>query len=554
MHIPVVMLSARSGDEAAVVGLEAGADDYLVKPFSARELKARVRANLELDRARRIADELARNRTLLDQAEELAHVGSWELDLDDGRASASPEYLRITGCEPADLENSGLVRALAASADDRQRLTAALEHTAATGEPLDVELVLAPRASGERTVRVHGVRWENADGRRVLRGSLQDITEQRAAEIALAASAAAREAALREHAIAEELQRSLLPAGTAAGEHLRVAAYYASGTADTQAGGDWYDVIKLSDTRTALVVGDVMGRGVRAAAVMGQLRATVAAYARLDLSPARVLHLLDAAVREMTEATIVTCVYAVHDAAEGTLTYGNAGHLPPLLTGPKGGTVRLLGGDPPLGTNRYGGRVETVDWPVGARLTLYTDGLVEHRGSDIDLGIDSLIRALDAAAGPPEALPGRLIETVLAGEPDDDVAILVAVAGRHRGITVPLALTPRSVAEARGRTRELLESEGVDPGVATDAVVVVSELVTNAVRYGRAPASLSVRLDEGQIVVEVSDGEYRRPDVPEFSPSAPNGRGIHMVAALGSDWGVRPIGMGKSVWCTLSRV
>src|SRR5206468_246666 len=97
MHLPVVMLSARSGEEAAVVGLEAGADDYLVKPFSARELLARVRANLELDRVRRVADELHRSRALLDQAEELAHVGSWELDLRDGSVVGSAEFLRIVG-------------------------------------------------------------------------------------------------------------------------------------------------------------------------------------------------------------------------------------------------------------------------------------------------------------------------------------------------------------------------------------------------------------------------------------------------------------------------
>ena len=135
--------------------------------------------------------------------------------------------------------------------------------------------------------------------------------------MAVAASTAAREAAAREHAIAEELQRSLLPGTDLADEHLDIAAYYRAGVEGTQAGGDWYDAIALPDGRTALVIGDVMGRGVRAAAVMGQLRATVRAYARLDLPAGELLRLLDQAVREIGGAMIVTCVYAVHDPHDG---------------------------------------------------------------------------------------------------------------------------------------------------------------------------------------------------------------------------------------------
>ena len=112
MHVPVMMLSARSGEDAAVEGLEAGADDYLIKPFSARELLARVRANLELDRVRRVADELARSRILLDQAEELAHVGSWELDLRTGAVTGSPEYFRILGVNSGGLPADGLAAAM----------------------------------------------------------------------------------------------------------------------------------------------------------------------------------------------------------------------------------------------------------------------------------------------------------------------------------------------------------------------------------------------------------------------------------------------------------
>ena len=167
-----------------------------------------------------------------------------------------------------------------------------------------------------------------------LRGSVQDITERRAAEEALALAAANAEAAAREHSIADQLQRSLLPQTGFDLEHLEVATYYRAGVEGTQVGGDWYDVIELGGGRTALVVGDVMGRGVPAAAVMGQLRAAVRAYARLDLPPADLLESLDGLVRDIGEDQIVTCIYAVFDPADRVLRFANAGHLPPIVVDP----------------------------------------------------------------------------------------------------------------------------------------------------------------------------------------------------------------------------
>ncbi len=167
-----------------------------------------------------------------------------------------------------------------------------------------------------------------------LRGSVQDITERRAAEEALAMAAANAEAAAREHAIADQLQRSLLPQKGFDLDHLEVATYYRAGVEGTQVGGDWYDVIELGGGRTALVVGDVMGRGVQAAAVMGQLRAAVRAYARLDLPPADLLESLDGLVRDIGDDQIVTCIYAVFDPADRCLRFANAGHLPPIVAVP----------------------------------------------------------------------------------------------------------------------------------------------------------------------------------------------------------------------------
>ena len=161
----------------------------------------------------------------------------------------------------------------------------------------------------------------------------------------LASAAAAREAAAREHEIARQLQLSLLPERWITPDHLRIATFYQAGVEGAHIGGDWYDVIELGADRSALVIGDVMGRGVRAAAIMAQLRASARAYARLDMRPADVLELLDGVVRDLGEDQLVTCLYAVYDPGDRTLTFANAGHLPPLLvTGFAGAAARRLHG------------------------------------------------------------------------------------------------------------------------------------------------------------------------------------------------------------------
>ncbi len=233
----------------------------------------------------------------------------------------------------------------------------------------------------------------------------------------------------REHRNADELQQSLLPAPTFELDHLEVATYYRAGVEGTQVGGDWYDVIELGAGRTAFVMGDVMGdvmgRGVRAAAVMGQLRSAIRAYARLDLPPSDVLEFLDGVVRG--EDQIVTCIYAIYDPADRTFGYANAGHLPPLLIAPGQPTLRLTGEDaPPLGTGPLELSEAQVHLPLGATVALYTDGLVERRDDDVGTGIDRLLQELGGAAGPIEELPNALVSALVPGEPDDDIAILLA--------------------------------------------------------------------------------------------------------------------------------
>ena len=556
--VPVVVLSARAGPEAATEGLESGADDYLIKPFAPAELRARVRANLELDRTRRAGEELERSRALLDQAQRLARVGSWELDLATGAITSSEEFRRQLGLSAEELREGGLGQQLLARVhpDDADRFREAL-NDAARGERLDVEARMAGADGELRTYRTLGELERDGEGRPArLRGSNQDVTDQRQAEQALAVATATREAAAREHRIADELQRSLLPDHAFTPEHLQIATYYRAGVEGTQVGGDWFDVIELGADRTALVIGDVMGRGVRAAAVMGQLRAAVRAYARLDIPPADLLELIDSLVRDLGDDQIVTCLYAVYDPGDRTLTYASAGHLPPLLAVGGGAGRRLTqAAGSPLGSGPLALVEERVQLPVGSTLVLYTDGLVEHRDRDIDAGIDTLAGLLADPAPPLERLPAALVAALVPGEPDDDIAVLAAwVSGAAPPMDTADRFVPaqeRAVRDARRFVGDTVRRWGLPGSTADDLVLMVSELVTNAVVHGRPPIELRLRHTGTHVVVEVLDGATFLPRRLRPTPDDEHGRGLQLVALLADRWGTRATSDGKSVWCVV---
>jgi PAS domain S-box-containing protein len=556
--VPVVMLSARAGEEGMLEGLDAGADDYLVKPFTGRELLARVRANLELDRARRVRRQLERSRSLLDQAQRLAQVGSWEIDLDSGALEVSDEFLRILERSREELGELAYPQTVLdlVHPEERQGVQEALEAGIA-GSEISYEARLLLPDGNTVLVSVHGEVVRDGQGRpELLRGSAQDITERRAAEEALAVAAANAEAAAREHAIADQLQRSLLPRLPVDLEHLEVATYYRAGVEGTQVGGDWYDVIELGAGRTALVVGDVMGRGVQAAAVMGQLRAAIRAYARLDLPPADVLEFLDGIVRELGENQIVTCLYAVFDPADRTLRMANAGHLPLILVGPDRSSQILWGaGDPPLGAGPFSLTQEELQLEPDSLAVLYTDGLVERRGEDLELGVLSLGRITSEMEPTTAGMPERLVQALLPDGPDDDVAVLVARVdpplGEH-GLTHRFEPTERAVVEARHLVSRHLTERAVTSRLVDDAVLATSELVTNAIVHGLGPIDLRLRTNNGEVLVEVQDRGRFQPRRLRPTPEDEHGRGLQIVAALAARWGTRATEDGKSVWCVLS--
>ncbi|MGZ4612368.1 MAG: SpoIIE family protein phosphatase [Kineosporiaceae bacterium] len=555
---PVVMLSARAGEEATVEGLEAGADDYLVKPFSARELLARVQANLELERVRRSRREIERSRALLDQAQRLARVGSWEVDVATGSVTASDELMRQVQLTPAELAFGGMEQVLAERIhpDDRERVAAAVQ-AALEGAPFDVETRIVTPDGAVRTYHAIAEVDRDEQGRPLrLRGSNQDVTAQREAELALSAAAVAAEAAAREHKIASELQRGLLPDADVQAEALRLAAYYRAGVEGTQVGGDWYDVIELGARRTALVLGDVMGRGVRAAAVMGQLRSAVRAYARLDLPPSDVLEHLDGVVRELGEDNIVTCIYAVFDPYDRMLTYANTGHLPPLVRTLEGTVLRLSGAESaPLGAVTGPVIEQQIRLDPGDVLALYTDGLVERRESDIDAGVDALaVRLVELQGLLDHDAPSRLSTALLPDGPDDDVALLLAqvvATGTDSTVSyrVPQDLT--AVRDIRHAAAAVLQAWGIDPPLREETLLLLSELTTNALLHGRQP--VEVRLSRGRrhLTLEVHDGATTLPRRARPREDDEHGRGLLLVSLVAQRWGTRPTPEGKAVWCVL---
>ncbi|RJK94722.1 SpoIIE family protein phosphatase [Vallicoccus soli] len=365
----------------------------------------------------------------------------------------------------------------------------------------------------------------------------------------------------REHQLAVELQKSLLPDVPPHVEGLDVDKRYLSGAHDTQVGGDWYDVIPLGAARTALVIGDVMGRGVRAAAVMGQLRAAVRALALVDFPPAQVMSTLDKLVADIDESSIVTCVYAVYDPSDHSLTYANAGHLPPVLVAPGAAPRELVDvPGPPLGTSVGTFASGRTDFPAGSTLVLYTDGLVERRGEDIDEGIS---RLADSVTDTGDLTVSQVCDRVLAsvsptGDYDDDVGLLVvrtpaADDPRDRHATAVLSLTgdPDEARATRRWAEPLLEDWQLPAPRREEAVVVLNELVANALVHGAAPVTVTLRRSDRRLVVEVADARPVPPRRLVADPEAEHGRGIAMVDVLAQRWGIRPTDDGKAVWAEL---
>jgi serine phosphatase RsbU (regulator of sigma subunit)/anti-sigma regulatory factor (Ser/Thr protein kinase) len=435
-------------------------------------------------------------------------------------------------------------------------------------------------------------------------GRFTDRDEQIVKGIAAQAASAMDNARLyrQERETAVELQNSLLPASPPHIAELEIAFTYLPGAQGTQVGGDWFDVIPLAGGRVALVIGDVMGRGIRAAAIMGQLRTAVRAYAVMDLPPGQIMHLLNRLVCSMSSSSappsqhhpgatgthsaigplsvfddgigeqIATCVYAVYDPAEEVLTWSSAGHMPPAVITPQG-SAHLIEDDlgMPLGIDEAVFDEKVQPLPAGTRLLLYTDGLVECHNAPLSERLARLTTELvrdddgPASSGLPAARrpPGepetvqrtcdRILHAMLSGDEHDDVALLLVRTRPTRIRKAALDLDPDPMA-ARA-ARRFVTSTLTDwnlQHLTDDVLSVVTELVTNATQHAATTSQLALRSHPGRLMVEVADSDGRIPRPAVTQAMDERHRGLLIVAQLSQRWGVRPTDRGKIVWAEMA--
>ncbi|WP_190035615.1 SpoIIE family protein phosphatase/ATP-binding protein [Streptomyces fructofermentans] len=361
----------------------------------------------------------------------------------------------------------------------------------------------------------------------------------------------------REHTMAVTLQRSLLPRNLPEQGALDVAYRYLPAQAGV--GGDWFDVLPLSGARVAVVVGDVVGHGLHAAATMGRLRTAVHNFSSLDLPPDELLGLLDELVGRIDQdegaedtgaITGATCLYAVYDPASRQCAVARAGHPPPAVVRPDG-SVEFpdVPAGPPLGLGGLPYETAELKLEEGSRLVLYTDGLVEDRERDIDVGLEMLRSALTGADRSPEETCRIVLEELLPARPADDIALIVAgtrALGDEHIAEWQVPSEPAAVGEVRASlTRQLSEWGLDDMAFATE--LILSELVTNAIRYGGDPIRVRVLRDRS-LICEVFDGSSTSPHLRYAATTDEGGRGLFLVAQLSERWGTRYTPAGKVIW------
>jgi PAS domain S-box-containing protein len=426
-------------------------------------------------------------------------------------------------------EELGPTWAFGVHPDDSAEVLQAWNSVLERRDPWEREYRLRGRGGEYRWISERGVpRYE--DGRFVgYVGSAIDIHERKLMEGRL------REVYEREHTIAETLQRSLLPERLPRIEGLDIAARYLPAGRGAAIGGDWYDALERPDGRVALVVGDVVGHGLRAAAIMGQLRNAFRAYGIAEGSPAEVMARVNRLVMSGGEEAMATALYLVLDRENGEVTFASAGHPPPLVLTPEGTSFLEGGRSVPLGAVEpgvFGEAMATL--PRDATLLLYTDGLVERRGEPLEGRLDTLAETADSAEGGLEGLCDAVLAGVLgAHRPSDDVALLAVrprpVATEVIAFTLPAE--PESLAVLRRRLARFLHAAGADGVEIYEITLTVCEAAGNAIEhaYGPGDAAFEVeaRFDADELVATVRDrGHWRE------RRGSHRGRGLNIIHGL----------------------
>ncbi|MFE4857144.1 SpoIIE family protein phosphatase [Streptomyces sp. NPDC056670] len=367
----------------------------------------------------------------------------------------------------------------------------------------------------------------------------------------------------QEHDLAEGLQQAMLPRRIPEVPGARLAVRYRSARFGRDIGGDWYDVIPLPGGRVGVAIGDVQGHDTHAAAVMGQLRIVLRAYAAEGHAPATVIARASVFLHELDTDRFATCTYAEADLSTGVLQIVRAGHVDPLVRLADGSCRRLpVEGGLPLGLSAEFGRLEypvsTIELDPGQTLLLYTDGLVEQPGADLDDGMRLLASLVRSGPEELEALADRLCDVVDERGGDDDVALLLL---RRSAMEVPegggrlrqhvAQNDPEALTSARHMIRAAVRSWGARER-SDEIELAADELITNALMHTDGGAIVTIRALSGperRLRVEVEDRSSALPRRREAGASGVSGRGLMLVDRLADVWGVESRGSGKCVWC-----
>ncbi len=407
--------------------------------------------------------------------------------------------------------------------------------------------LLVPLVAARRTNALLLASWRH--GQRVSRDD-RSLVEVLAAQAAQALDRARHFES--EQTIAETLQRSVLPVSLPRVDGVQLAARYLPGTAHLDVGGDWFDAVTLPDGKLALVVGDVVGKGVQAAASMSQLRNAIRAFSVEPLKPSSALARLNRLAEAALDTSFATVAYLVLDPQTGICRLASAGHPPPLVAFPDG-RVEFLerARGLPLGTgidSRY--RQQTIELPAGAIVLLYTDGLVERRGRSIDDGLADLRDAVAEASKDPDRLLEHVLEHVVGtGERGDDIALLAArvlpVAPRELELRVPV--TFGSMELVRDAMRAWLRGASAERADTEDVVLATWEACANAIEHAVDPAgdvvSIRASLDDSRVRVVVRDSGTWAP----YSIREDRGLGLLLIEALSSSFDVSQDAEGTTV-------
>ncbi|MEW5540109.1 SpoIIE family protein phosphatase [Streptomyces cyaneofuscatus] len=367
----------------------------------------------------------------------------------------------------------------------------------------------------------------------------------------------------QEHDLAEGLQQAMLPRRIPAVPGAQVAVRYRSARLGRDIGGDWYDLIPLPGGRVGAVIGDVQGHDTHAAAVMGQLRIVLRAYAAEGHSPATVMARASVFLHELDTDRFATCTYAEVDLTTGVVQVVRAGHVDPLVRDVDGSCRRMPAeGGLPLGLSAEFGRLEypvgTAELDPGQTMILFTDGLVELPGSDLDEGMQLLTTLVSNGPQNLQKLADELCDAVDVRGGQDDVALLLL---RRRAAQAPqpggrlrqhvAQNDPEALSSARHMIRAAVRAWGAKER-ADEIELAADELTTNALMHTDGGAVVTIRVmagSERRLRVDVEDRSSALPRRRDAGAEGVSGRGLMLVDRLADVWGVESRGSGKCVWC-----